>query len=139
MLQELGVDGVIAVDLQRPGQGHEACFFDNFVPVETSLTAEIFVDHLLKHNVLKNPITIVAPNAECFKKAKNFQNLLQKETRSYVKILPFFAADASSGPVDINALTTLSTSDVSYTCCILSHISFLDLLLLFSGISKVET
>lgn len=34
MLQEMGVDGVISVDLQRPGQGQEACFFDNDVPLE---------------------------------------------------------------------------------------------------------
>jgi ribose-phosphate pyrophosphokinase len=31
MLKEMGVDSVIAVDLQRPGQGHEACFFDSSV------------------------------------------------------------------------------------------------------------
>ncbi|RYY88211.1 ribose-phosphate pyrophosphokinase [archaeon] len=114
MLQELGVDRVIAVDLQRPGQGHEACFFDNFVPVETYITTELFVEHLLQNHILKHPITVVAPNAECFKKAKNVQNLLHKETKTVVKFLPFFAADDSSGPSNAKELTTLSSTEVRY-------------------------
>jgi ribose-phosphate pyrophosphokinase len=35
MLEVVGVDTVLAVDLQRPGQGHEACFFDTDIPLET--------------------------------------------------------------------------------------------------------
>lgn len=38
MLTVVGVDRVIAVDLQRPGQGGEACFFDNSIPLESVLT-----------------------------------------------------------------------------------------------------
>ena len=29
MLQAVGADMIISVDLQRPGQGPEACFFDS--------------------------------------------------------------------------------------------------------------
>ena len=46
MLQEMGVDRVVAVDLQRSGQGHEACFFDNQVPLETIVTNDLFVDYI---------------------------------------------------------------------------------------------
>jgi ribose-phosphate pyrophosphokinase len=38
MLTVIGVDRVIAVDLQRPGQGGEACFFDNSIPLESIVT-----------------------------------------------------------------------------------------------------
>jgi len=41
MLQTVGVDRVIAVDLQRPGQGHEACFFDTTIPLESVMTTKI--------------------------------------------------------------------------------------------------
>lgn len=108
MLEALGVDRIIAVDLQRPGQGHEACFFDNLVPVETFLTSDLFIDHLVKNKVLKEPITVVTPNAEGFKKARNFQQALQKHYTQPVKFIPYFAADASTGPCDANELTTFS-------------------------------
>lgn len=108
MLEELGVDRVISVDLQRPGQGHEACFFDNLVPVETFLTTELFIDHLVSHKVLQEPITVVTPNAEGFKKARNFQQGLQAHYKSPIKCLPYFAADAGSGPSDATQLSTLS-------------------------------
>lgn len=53
MLQEMGVDRVIAVDLQRPGQGQEACFFDNNVPLETILTTDSLVDFFTKYIITK--------------------------------------------------------------------------------------
>jgi hypothetical protein len=108
MLQELGVDRVIAVDLQRPGQGHEACFFDNLVPVETFLTTDLFLDYITKNSVLVEPVTVVAPNAECFKKARNFQQGLQKYSKTPIKLLNFFASDATSGPTDATKLSILS-------------------------------
>lgn len=111
MLEELGVDRVIAVDLQRPGQGHEACFFDNKIPVESLLTTDLFVDHLIKNKVLSDAITVVAPNAEGFKKARNFQNGLRRHYKS-VNVLSYFASDSSSGRSDARELTTL-TDNVS--------------------------
>ena len=42
MLQVVGVDKIVSVDLQRPGQGHEACFFDSSVPISTE---GLFVDY----------------------------------------------------------------------------------------------
>lgn len=78
MLQEMGVDRVISVDLQRPGQGQEACFFDTAVPLEVVLSNELMVKHLLSHVDLAKRVVIVAPNAEGFKKARKFQVGLQK-------------------------------------------------------------
>lgn len=41
--QVVGVDRVIAVDLQRPGNSTEATFFD--VPVETIMTTDLGVEY----------------------------------------------------------------------------------------------
>jgi ribose-phosphate pyrophosphokinase len=104
MLQEMGVDRVIAVDLQRPGQGQEACFFDNNVPLETILTTDSLVDYFTKNVSLVNDITVIAPNSECVKKAYNVQALLQKKLGKDVDLLAFFAKDSSSGPTDTDKL-----------------------------------
>ena len=72
-----GVDRVISVDLQRPGQGHEACFFDNNVPLEAIVSTDHMVDYFVKHVNLQEPIVVVTPNNECVKKARNFQLRLQ--------------------------------------------------------------
>ena len=50
MLQSVGVDNVLSVDLQRPGQGHEACFFDCAIPVETVSTNSAFAEYF-KNNI----------------------------------------------------------------------------------------
>ena len=113
MLQEMGVDKVISVDLQRPGQGKEACFFDNQVTLETIVTTAYFVDYLVqtifperKHNVV-----VVAPNAESVKKARNFQVGLQKYLGfDRVKLTAFFSPDTSSGPTDTEKLEMLGLS-----------------------------
>lgn len=77
MLMVMGVDKVVSVDLQRPGQGHEACFFHTSLPAETITTHELFVDYFHKE-LDDSPLTIVSPNIEFVKKAKKFQQKLQK-------------------------------------------------------------
>ena len=79
-----GVDRVISVDLQRPGQGHEACFFDNTVPLEAIVSTDHMVDYFVKHVNLQEPIVVVTPNNECVKKARNFQLRLQGQ---YYKVI----------------------------------------------------
>lgn len=73
MMQEMGVDRVIAVDLQRPGQGQEACFFDNSIPLEVVLTTNLMIEHFVRysHRFFKKerPIVVVAPNREVLKRA----------------------------------------------------------------------
>ena len=58
MLTVLGVDRVIAVDLQRPGQGGEACFFDNAVPLESVVTTEMFINHFITNFKLNEANTV---------------------------------------------------------------------------------
>jgi len=77
MLLVMGVDKVVSVDLQRPGQGHEACFFHTSLPAETITTHELFVNHFHKE-LDDSPLTIVSPNIEFVKKAKKFQQHLQR-------------------------------------------------------------
>lgn len=108
MLQQMGVDQVITVDLQRPGQGLESSFFDNTVPVETIIATDLFI-HYFTHDVkLCGPITVVAPNAECFNKARKFQSQLQKYYKKEVKVVAYFSMETGSGPSDAEQLETFS-------------------------------
>jgi len=81
MLLTVGVDKVVSVDLQRPGQGHEACFFDGTVPVETISTADLFVDHFANTLDLEVPIVIVSPGTEYVKKAKKILKRLDNHPK----------------------------------------------------------
>ena len=68
MLTVLGVDRVIAVDLQRPGQGGEACFFDNNVPLEAVVTTDKMIKHFISNVPLSGNIVVVSPNSESLAK-----------------------------------------------------------------------
>jgi ribose-phosphate pyrophosphokinase len=99
--------------LQRPGQGHEACFFDNEVPLETVLTTEMFIDHIAKTLPLQNRILMVAPNAECVKKTQKFQKGLQRHfPGAEIKMAAFLPQDSSSGPTDTTKLALLGYPQV---------------------------
>ena len=80
MLRAVGVDNIIAVDLQRPGQGHEACFFDSNTPIETISSEDLMVDYFATQVKLDEHVVIVAPNADCVKKAVKFKRKLQEVT-----------------------------------------------------------
>lgn len=108
MLQEMGVDQVITVDLQRPGQGLESSFFDNTVPVETIISTDLFINYFTHELSLNHPITVVAPNAECFNKARKYQMQLQKHYKKDVKLVAFFSMDTGSGPSDAEQLKTFN-------------------------------
>lgn len=60
MLTEMGVDRVVAVDLQRPGQGSEACFFDNTVPLESIGTSQYQMNYLMENLKFANPVVVVS-------------------------------------------------------------------------------
>eukprot|EP00595_Chromulina_sp_UTEXLB2642_P000471 CAMPEP_0196761164 /NCGR_PEP_ID=MMETSP1095-20130614/314_1 /TAXON_ID=96789 ORGANISM="Chromulina nebulosa, Strain UTEXLB2642" /NCGR_SAMPLE_ID=MMETSP1095 /ASSEMBLY_ACC=CAM_ASM_000446 /LENGTH=358 /DNA_ID=CAMNT_0042110347 /DNA_START=146 /DNA_END=1222 /DNA_ORIENTATION=- len=88
MLRILGVDKVISVDLQKSGQGHESCFFDNTIPVENISSIDSFVDYINnqllidptnnKKKQITNKLVIVSPNTEYIKKAKKLELLLKQ-------------------------------------------------------------
>lgn len=128
MLQEMGVDRVITVDLQRPGQGLESSFFDNAVPVETLLSTDLFVHHLTNEMQLNEPVTIVAPNAECYHKARKFQTELQRKLKKEVKFVTYFSVDSGSGPTDATQLKTMGNKKVF---CFLVHIALQRYALIF--------
>lgn len=113
MLQAMGVDRVIAVDLQRPGQGHEACFFDTSIPLETIVTTSAFVNYFVENVGLHRPIVVVSPNAECLKKAKRLEKGLRKHFGPNSVHLACYVASQSvdSGPTDINKLELLGGAD----------------------------
>jgi ribose-phosphate pyrophosphokinase len=95
------------VTLQRPGQGHEACFFDNNVPLETIMSADAMVDHLRSNADLQDPIVVVTPNSECVKKARNFQLRLQQGSAEEVRLVAFFPQEHGEGTQDPNKLELL--------------------------------
>lgn len=95
MLQVMGVDRIIAVDLQRPGQGHEACFFDNAVPTETVISTHHLVEYFTKNIALQQPIVVVAPNSESVKRARNFQLGFQDVFGPDVKMAAFMIESQS--------------------------------------------
>ena len=75
MLEVLGVDRVIAVDLQRPGHQSEGTFFN--VPVETCITEGLGINYFAKeHPALFSEgkkVVVVAPNPDTVKKAQIFR------------------------------------------------------------------
>lgn len=77
MILEMGGDKVVSVDLQRPGQGHEACFFKTKLPAETISTHDLFTDYFNQLIPENTPLVIVSPNMELVKKTKKFQDKLK--------------------------------------------------------------
>jgi len=90
MLMVIGVDKVISVDLQRPGQSHEGCFTKTTLPAETISTNDLFIEYFAgvfakdrpvtaagnkQHNTVS--IAVVSANMELGKKARKFQNKLR--------------------------------------------------------------
>lgn len=104
MLKVAGVDRVISVDLQRPGQGQEACFFDPSIPVETVLSTSTMVDYFVKNVKLENRVVIVAPDSDCHKRARKFQRgLMNKLNLEHVGLATFIHTEHTTGPSDPNA------------------------------------
>ncbi|GMF14994.1 unnamed protein product [Phytophthora lilii] len=78
MLEVMGVDRVIAVDLQMRVEGHEACFFSSDIPVETIETIMAGVEYFATQVYLRRPLVVMAPNPECLRRARIFQTGLNK-------------------------------------------------------------
>ena len=108
------------MDLQRPGQGSEACFFDTVIPVETIISTEAFLKHLTKNYKLQGPVTVIAPNSEVIKKAKKYQRKLQEHLKTPVNCLLFHADDDGAGPINTDRLTI--AGDNTKVCLILSYL-----------------
>jgi ribose-phosphate pyrophosphokinase len=108
------VDKVISLDLQRPGQGHEACFFDSSIPVETISSVSLFIDYFKDNVDLQSPVVVVAPNTEYVKKAKKFQAGLKSATGlESVKYGVFFNEEPpSSKSGQLNSATSELLADV---------------------------
>lgn len=105
MLHTLGVDKVVSLDLQRPGQGHEACFFDSLTPVETISSNETFVNYVKENLNLESPVVIVAPNAEYIKKARKFQKKLKSSLNlESVDTAVFFSDGAANKDKNLEEL-----------------------------------
>ena len=71
MLEAMGVDRVLAVDLQAPGMGQIEGFFGTRVPVDSIQGTFAAVEYF--RNRLSERVVVVAPNETCVKKAEHMQ------------------------------------------------------------------
>jgi ribose-phosphate pyrophosphokinase len=91
----VGVDRVISVELQPPGQGQIEGFFPPQVPVENLRAASIAVDHLARLK-LRDPV-VVAPNESCIQLAHDLRAGLQLKTGRDVGLAAIMEAGPSRG------------------------------------------
>ncbi|DBA03461.1 TPA: hypothetical protein N0F65_002869 [Lagenidium giganteum] len=98
MLEVMGVDRVIAVDLQLRMQGHEACFFSSGVPVETLETIMAGVEYFATQVHLRRPLVVLSPNPECLRRARVFQSGLNKWLPDSPARFAAFIRGTSGGP-----------------------------------------
>lgn len=113
MLQTVGVDNVVSVDLQRPGQGHEATFFAETIPVETINTSNIFTEYFATQ--IQPPlqkVVIVSANSQCVKKARKFQKKLKQASDIEEVDYAVFIGDASQKPSANDLLGDVKGADV---------------------------
>jgi ribose-phosphate pyrophosphokinase len=118
MLTEMGVDRVITVDLQRPGQGGEACFFGNRIALETLLTTNLQLEYVRENISFKNPLVVVAPNVECIKKARKFQ-LGLKGVNEDTSMVVYLRPGSTSGHVDSDSLERMKGTSVDGCDCVI--------------------
>lgn len=93
MLETVGVDRVLTIELQPPGMGHIEGFFSPTVPVESLRSTGIAVDYISRLN-LHNPV-VVAPNESCIQLAYDMRNGLQHRMQNSTVGI---AAIMQSGP-----------------------------------------
>ena len=112
MLTVLGVDRVVAVDLQRPGQGAEACFFDNSIPLETIVTSNFLVKYFMENIPLnKDQLVVISPNSELVASARKFQKEFSKAFggTADIKMATFYSSNPGAGPTtEIDKLSLLT-------------------------------
>ncbi len=112
MLLVVGADKVISVDLQRPGQNHEGCFFKNALPAETISTNDLFINHFKEYLEQDASVIIISPNTELVKKAKKYQTKLRSARPDLlVDCGAILRSDAD--PVPINGSNLDIRGDVS--------------------------
>ena len=75
--------------MQRPGQGHEACFFDNMIPVESLFSGDIMAEYFIKHlkldqNISTDKLVVVSATTKCVKKTRRFQHFFSEQLKTPV-------------------------------------------------------
>lgn len=109
----MGVDCVISVDLQRPGQGHEACFFDNMIPVETLYSGDVMAEYMVKNISFPGKVAVVSATNQCVKKARRFQKYFNEHmNREDVGFAVYVRADHEKA-LDMSSLAMTPTTNPS--------------------------
>ena len=125
MLEVMGTDAVLTVDLQRPGQGQEACFFDNSIPLENIVTTKLISDYFLDTFPLDGKIVVVSPNYECLNKASKYESRFREaypDSTVSLNALIHVGVSAHKQSTDLEVLGTL---EVGTDRCVLSCVHML--------------
>ena len=113
MLHTVGVDNVVSVDLQRAGQGHEATFFTEAIPVETINTSDIFAEYFATQiQPPMSKVVVVSANNQCVKKARKFQRKLKAASGLDEVDYAVFLGDASHKQSSHDLLGDVRGADV---------------------------
>jgi phosphoribosylpyrophosphate synthetase len=112
----MGVDRIIAVDLERPGSSNESNFFSPSVPVETLLTTNLFAEHIARtafpvaHG---GDVLVVSPSSALMKKSVGFATVLARcLPNADVRVTTFVHSSARAGPVDVSTNELIASGDV---------------------------
>jgi ribose-phosphate pyrophosphokinase len=113
MIEAVGVDRIIALDLHSPGQ-EVALTFDGTVPVESISSNELMADYFAELDPpLGDQVVVIAANTNCVKKSVKFKESLAK--RRDFKILDtaiFFKGSSGIGTKADDAESEFIGSDV---------------------------
>jgi ribose-phosphate pyrophosphokinase len=119
MLKVMGVDCVVSVDLQRPGQGHEACFFDNTIPVESVYSGNVMAKYFIDNVKLQNykdtgspRLAVVSANTKCVKKTRRFQKYFSEELKTPVGFAVFLQTSKQDSEEGIDMVKSDVTTEI---------------------------
>lgn len=95
MLEAVGVDRVVSIDIQPPGQGMTEGFFPPHISVDSLRSTQLGVNHIARLK-LQNPV-VVAPNEHCMLLAQDFKTGLENRVPGITADLAVLIESGNSG------------------------------------------
>lgn len=95
LLQTMGADRIITVDMRLPGQGQSEGFFA--IPVENVRSTRLAIEHVARLKPKLANTVVVAPNEMCIQLAHDFQRGLARRTGEGVGLAAIIEAGPSRG------------------------------------------
>lgn len=95
LLQTMGADRIITVDMRLPGQGQSEGFFA--IPVENVRSTRLAIEHVARLKPKLANTVVVAPNEMCIQLAHDFQRGLARRTGEAIGLAAIIEAGPSRG------------------------------------------